>query len=544
MKLWERLTSPGALARQNWGWDGSAFQERTYGEIFESARHAGAGLGSRGVQAGDVVPAVLTNGLPVPAGILGIWMAGATVASLPIPARGMSPEHYGEQIHTFASLLGAEFILLEERFLSMLPVDTAALGIEFVSFESLQAGARSIEPEFLGPLDTALVQFSSGTTGEPRGVELTSAAIDAQLERLANAFAVGPGDVGYSWLPMSHDMGLIGCGLLGWYSGMNSVLSTPERFLQSPRTWLADCAELGVTVTAAAPFALDLAVRADKARPLRKRLKIRQCILGAERIDWYVLEQMVSAFGDRGCGLNSLTAAYGLSEATLAVTAGDPKGVPSAVDVDLAALADGSVQIVEPGSTRETMRVVSVGKPLPGMSVAVDGEVGEVLVDSPSLAKGYFKNEAATAERFSGNGFKTADIGFQHEGQLFVTGRADDLIILGGRNIYVEAIEEEIADQKGIRKGNCAIVSTQCRQGQVLGLVAEIRSADNPDLSDLDRLVRRQVMSRIGASVDMVVFLPAGTFPKTPSGKVQRYRCRQILREQADRPGATVGGRV
>jgi acyl-CoA synthetase (AMP-forming)/AMP-acid ligase II len=295
------------------------------------------------------------------------------------------------------------------------------------------------------------------------------------------------------------------------------------------------------TVTAAPPFALDLAIRVDKSKPLREKLKIRHCILGAERIDWDVVARMSATFVDRGFGLDSMTSAYGLAEATLAVTAGDPETAPIAVDVDPEALAEGLVRVVEPESGEEAMRFVSSGKALPGMAVAIDDEVGEIRIDSPCLANGYFKNEAATAERFSADGFRTADLGFQVDDELFVAGRTDDLIVVRGKNLYVEALEEEIAERKGIRKGNCAIVAAQSGQRQILGLVAEVKRSDEPDLSELEPLLKRQVLSTIGASVDKVVFLPPGSFPKTPSGKVQRFRCRQIISEQA-KPAASVAG--
>jgi fatty-acyl-CoA synthase len=525
--FWDRFADPEVLARGYWGWEGDSFKRRTYGEIFEAGRRLAAALRQRGVGPGDVVPAVLTNGPSVHSGIAGVWMAGATLASLPIISRGMSPESYGDQILGLISLVGAEFVLVEERFISLLPADLD-VGVEIVSYERLIEHPDRLDPQFPEPLDTALIQFSSGTTGEPRGAELTTEALEAQLRELTATLEVDEGDVGYTWLPFSHDMGLIGCGLLTWYAGMESVVSTPERFLQSPRTWMQDCADFGVTVTAAPPFALDLAARTDRIKPLRSRLALRLCIVGAERIEWASLSGMASTFEDRGLDLSVFTPAYGLAEATLAVTTGDPRATPAPLDVDAFALAADSVEVVD-ADHENALRIVSSGTPLPGTEVTVDGQVGEIRVTSPSLAKGYFKNESATAERFLPDGLRTADLGFQHEGELFVTGRSDDLIIVGGRNVYVEALEEELGDRKGIRKGNCAIVDVPVEGRTRIGVVAEVRPADEPDPTALGELLKRQVLESLGVSVDEVVLLPPGGFPKTPSGKVQRYRCRQLL---------------
>lgn len=529
--LWDRIADPAVLAKGFWCWQDGSFRRRTYGEVFERAQRVAAALRARGVQPGGVVPAVLTNGLSVPPGIGGVWMAGAALASLPIIARGMSPEQYGNQVLRLASLLNSDFILVEERFISMLPADLD-IDVELVSYESLEEHPVRLDPEFPGGDDTALIQFSSGTTGEPRGAELTTAAIEAQLRGLTEHLGVDPGDKGYSWLPLSHDMGLIGCGLLTWYVGMESLISPPERFLQSPRTWLGDCAEFGATVTAAPPFALDLVARVDKVKPLEAELELRLCIVGAERVDWEGMSRASSTFQDRGLDLTVFTSAYGLAEATLAVTAGDPKSAPKILDVDASALAAGSLEVVD-SDHDEALRIVSAGTPIPETKVAVDGEVGEIRVDSPSLAQGYFENERATAERFLADGLKTGDLGFQHEGELFVTGRTDDLIVVRGRNVYVEALEDEIGDQRGVRKGNCAIVDVPVRGKTKIGVVAEVRAADEPDPAELGALLKRQVLERIGASVDRVVLLPPGSFPKTPSGKVQRYRCRQLVEEQA-----------
>jgi acyl-CoA synthetase (AMP-forming)/AMP-acid ligase II len=456
-------------------------------------------------------------------------MAGATAASLPIIARGMSPEWYGDQIRRLASLLESDFILVEERFISMLPPD-ASPGLELVSFESLEEYSFRLEPEFPGTDDLVLIQFSSGTTGEPRGAELTTKAISAQLQGLVERFDICSEDRGCSWLPMSHDMGLIGCGLLTWYAGMESLVSMPERFLQEPQTWLQDCAEFGVTITAAPPFALDVAARADEVAPLRDALKLRLCIVGAERVDWGSLSRVASTFQDRGLDLAALTPAYGLSEATLAVTVGDPGVVPRALDVNASALAEGSLDIVA-ADHNEALRIVSAGTVMPATEVAVNGDVGEIQVNSPSLAKGYFRNERETAKRFRPEGLMTGDLGFRHEGELFVTGRTDDLIIIGGRNVYVESVEAEISDQRGVRKGNCAIVDFSVNGKTKIGLVAEIKPAGGRDSAELTKLLKKQTLQRLGAHVDRVVLLSPGSFPKTPSGKVQRYRCRQLARE-------------
>ncbi len=530
-KLWDELTAPAQLAQQFLAWEGERFERHTIAEDFASARRVAAGLRKRGVRRGDLVPAVITNGPDATPGFAGIWLAGATIASLPIIARGMSIEGYVAQLDRLCKLLGASFLLAEERFLEFLPPDSG-MSATPVGYREL------IETPTLAPVEppdpdrTVFVQFSSGTTGEPRGVELTGLAIEAQLETLRSRLAIDPArDVGYMWLPLSHDMGFFGCSLLAWYTGMRGVRSTPERFLQSPRSWFDDCAEFGATVTAGPPSALQLATRAERIRSSGAQLALRVCLIGAEQVDWDGLLAAAQTFAPRGLRSETLTVAYGLAEVTLAVTTGAVAEAPRCLCVDPQALADG--RVVELASDERGRKVVSVGTPVAGTTVDVDPATGEVAVASTSLAAGYFGDADATAERFRGGVVRTRDLGFVRDGELFLTGRSDDLVIVGGRNVYVNDLEWEMGEDAAIRTGSCAIVDSAGDSGRMrIGIVAELRPGAT-DTDALARRLRRLAMERAGLPVDEVLFIDSGTFPKTPSGKVQRYRCRELVARSA-----------
>ncbi len=527
MDFWDRLTLPAALAREAWEWDGSTFRKRTYAEIVGAARHVAAGLHKRGIGTDSIVAAVITNGPDATSGFLGAWCAGATLASLPIIARGMSIASYAAQLARICKHLGAEILLAEERFLEFMPPDTD-LGVEIVGYRSLieTPSMADVEPP---PLDrTIFIQFSSGTTGEPHGVELSGHAIEAQLASLAERVEIDPErDVGYTWLPLSHDMGFFGCAALAWYTGMRGVVSTPERFLQSPRSWLDDCAEFEATVTAAPPLALGVAARAQRASPGEAPLSLRLCLVGAEQIGWETLADATSALAGRGLRLETITAAYGLAEATLAVTLGDVDEAPGFIDVDDNALAEGIVRTVDadaPGARR----LVSSGTPLPGVQVRIEPSDGQILVRSPSLTSGYFKRPQLTVQRLHNGELRTGDTGFVQDGQLYVTGRLDDLLVVAGRNIFVQDLETSIGTEPGIRTGNCAIVDAPGMTRNRIVLVAELRSAQ-VDTSELAGRLRRLAREQSGLAIDDFLFLPTGAFPKTPSGKAQRYRCRELI---------------
>jgi len=381
-----------------------------------------------------------------------------------------------------------------------------------------------------------LIQFSSGTTGEPHGVELSGDAIAAHLAALSTHLRVDPErDIGYTWLPLSHDMGLFGCAALAWYNGMPGVISTPERFLTSPRSWFDDCADFAVTVTAGPPFALDVAARAERARTSNTPLRLRLVLLGGETIAWDTLTDAVSTFGARGLTLASLTPAYGLAEATLAVTSDAPDEEPSYVDIAAGSLAAEAVQDVDENNP-EAQRCVCVGSPVPGVSIRLDHASREIIVRSDSLASRYFGDPELTRRRFRDGELHTGDHGFEREGRLFITGREDDLLVVAGRNVHAGAVEQRLGHDPAVRSGNCAIVrEADARRPQTV-LVAETGTVD--DARALASRLHRAAMEQAGLPIHDFVFVAPGTFPKTPSGKVQRHRCRELVADD------TVGTRI
>ena len=538
MTFWDELLAPERLAQELWEWTGERFERQRFDDVLQTARHVAAGLRRRGVERGGVVPAVITNMPDATAGYVGIWAAGAAIASLPIPARGMSIEGYVRQLDELCRLVGSPFFLAEERFLQFMP-DDAPIDAEGVGYHSLIETPERLDVEPPDPDGTVFVPFSSGTTGEPRGVQLSGQAMDAQMRMLMERMRIDPErDVGYIWLPLSHDMGFFGCNLLAIYTGMRGVRSTPERFLMEPRSWFDDCAEMGVTVTAGPPSALQLAARAERARGDGSApLSLRLCLVGAEPVQWEVLETAAGALASRGLSLDAFTVAYGLAETTLAVTVGALEGPPRSLHVDGDALANGRVEEVS-ADTPDARRILSTGTPVGATQVEIDPDTSEIVVRSPSLADGYLHRPELTAARFRDGAVRTGDIGFVRDGELYVVGRTDDVLILGGRNVYVHEVEAEMSADPAIREGNCAIVERHDAGRVRVGVLCELASArgdgEGRAAEDRDAVsdrLRRIALERAGVSIDEVVFLDPGVFPKTPSGKVQRFRCRALLSE-------------
>lgn len=510
-------------------WNGDGFDDYGFDEWRAAADRAAAGLRARGVERGEPVGCLLTNVFPVLGGAVGVFLAGGVLVSLPTPARGQAIDVYLGQLSEICRTMQLRLLLAEETYAGLLR-EHGPDGVEVVSFEALPAdGSAPDDPP--DPGDLAFVQYSSGSTSHPRGCMLTAGAISAQLDGLAGAIDLDPErDWGVTWLPLSHDMGFFGTLMLDYSKGLGGTIGPPERFLRSPRTWFEDCAATQATLTVAPNFALELAARAAKVKP-PERFPMRNCILGGERIEPSTLEKALDMLGPSGLTETSLAPAYGLAEAVLAVTLTPASEAPRLLSVDADTLAEGRVEPVdEPGPSQRLQTLVSSGRPLPGVEVRIedDGEQGEILIRSPSLASGYAGDPETTAERFVDGELRTRDLGFVHEGELFVQGRLDDVLVVGGRNVSALDLEARVCAKAPVRPGCCALVDVT-RDGGV-DLVALVETAnDAPEPQRTAAAVRDAAMSTAGVRVDECIILPRGTLPKTPSGKIQRFRCRELV---------------
>ena len=518
-------------------WTGDAFAEAPWTDVVRDAERMTAGLRRAGVEPGTRVAAMLTNTPYVVRGLLGTWLAGGAVASLPMPVRGSDPREYAKLLASACERLEAVVLLADEQLLAALPPELAER-TPVLSWESLADSGR-VEPSPPGDDDVAFIQYSSGSTSAPKGCMLSPRAIEAQIELLIDLLEPRPeGDTGVSWLPLSHDMGMFGGLLTPWYHGASLVLSTPQRFMFGPSTWLTDAAQFGATVTMGPDAALHLAARALRPQRMPRDLELRVCIIGAERVHAETLALVTERLEPYGFRPEVLMPAYGLAEATLAVTATPLREAPRHLVLDSIALADGTVQEV-PDDHPSATRMVSAGPP--GLGAEVHGmsadTVGEIRVRARSLASGYFREPELTAERFRDGELLTGDLGFVRDGHLYPVGRLDDLVMVAGRSVYTREIEAEVASLDAVRHGCAAIVESD--DGGRLVLLAELtRPLD--DYRDLADEAAGIAMSKAGVALDTCMWLRKGSLPKTPSGKIQRHRCRYMLGSGAFEPFATV----
>ncbi|MBQ5962539.1 AMP-binding protein [Massilia sp. ZL223] len=432
--------------------------------------------------------------------------------------------------------------------------------------DGFEAGyaAPSVPPK-VNNAAVAFIQYTSGSTSAPRGVEVSHANLAANVEAIGEAFGFHRGSVMVSWLPPFHDMGLVGSIVAPAALGFRSVLMAPATFLRRPLRWLEAIAAYGATCAGAPDFAWDLCARRWQAGP-RMPLDLSRLELaynGAEPVRAATLRRMMEAFA--GCGLRpeALFACYGLAEHTLLVSGGPRGRAPRILGVSKARLEAGQVR--EAGTDDPDAReLVSCGPPAPGVTVlAVDadsgrpagmGRVGEIWLAGDSVARAYHGAHAASGPIFGarladggGPWLRTGDLGFVREGELYVTGRLKDLVIINGRNIYpqdVEALVEETAPF--LEPNRCAAFALEEGGRERLAIVLEadrhlvrvarrglLEGASIAQLDALSQRLRTAVARRFGVAAGLLAFVRPGSFPRTTSGKVQRARCKALALEGA-----------
>ncbi len=488
----------------------------TLADLWRSAASSARWL-SRRASPGGAVAMVLSSSSAAVSALLGTWRAGLCAASLPTPARGMRLEEYQRQVEAMCAAVEAELLLVPDDVIALLP----PLRLPVAGFAECHADSGGCADG-----GGSLVQFTSGSTATPKGIRLSLHAVAANVLAILDTLAPQPGDATCSWLPLSHDMGLVGMLLTPWCATAPDLLGRgdlclirPEHFLRNPPSWLEACSQLGATVTAAPDFAFGLAARTIAAAKHLDLRRLRVCITGGETVRADTLETFTRATADAGFDSRAFCPAYGMAEATLAVTMVRPGEHWSAVEVDGAALANGRWESAAAPAVR---RVVSAGAPLPGMQVRVGGaDTGVIEVRGPSMLSEY----VGAGSPLSADGWlATTDVGRYADGQLWPVGRRGDRLVVAGRNLDAQDIEERVGERPGVRRG--AVAAVEDGTGG-FAIVAE--AADSADIEGLAWATRDELVRSVGLGPSAVVFVERGTLPKTPSGKMQRHRVAAAL---------------
>jgi acyl-CoA synthetase (AMP-forming)/AMP-acid ligase II len=404
------------------------------------------------------------------------------------------------------------------------------------------ASARAREPA-----DLAILQYTSGSTADPRGVMLTHANLLVNSELIAQRLGSSGADRGFIWLPPYHDMGLIGGILQPVYRGFECVLTSPLTVVKRPERWLEGISTRRATISGGPNFAFDLCVRRIGPE-VRERLDLSSwevAFNGAEPIRAGTLEAFATAFAPCGFHREAFLPCYGLAEATLMVTAGERDEPPALRRFDARALERGRAEPVAGAG----LELVGCGGPDPDHELAIvdpetlmrcePGRIGEIWVAGASVARGYLGHGDENARAFGAqvageaNGerfLRTGDLGFTSDGELFVVGRIKDLLVVNGRNLHPHDVEvvAEAADERLRPHSSAAFALGDGTLGdERVAFVAELTDASAASAA-IDAL-RREVGTQLGLDLELVVLCQRGSVPKTTSGKVQRRLCRSLL---------------
>jgi fatty-acyl-CoA synthase len=507
-----------------------------WGRLHEDARGMAAALQARGVGPGSHVALLGATTRPFVTAIQATWLAGATVVVLPLPMRLASIEDFVAQTRRLIFHAAAQIVVIDAQlseFLDPQPGDPP-----IVPLDELRGAPRGYERPDDDPDALAILQFTSGATADPKGVMVPHRCMTANLDAAIEAAGFDRDvDRAVSWLPLYHDMGLIG--LLGapMLHGFDLVLASPQDFLAAPARWMEWIAEFGGTATAGPNFAYALAARALRRLDRLDLSRWRLAVNGAEPIDPNAVESFLAAGARHGLAPGAAFCVFGMAEATLAVSFPKPGAGMQVDTIDQRVLETDryAAPVDSDGTDGNVRRLPRLGRPLRGFSMRVcdpstgqamqDREVGEVELRGSSITPGYYGNTQATAEARRGDWFRTGDLGYVVDGELVVCGRIKDVIIVGGRNVFPEDVERAAETVEGVRAGNVIAFGTEGRRGrEAVVVVAETKQ---DDAAQIRAAVAARVTDAVGVPPEDVVLVRPGTLPKTSSGKPQRSLCRR-----------------
>ncbi len=518
----------------------------TYAGLRSSAERVAQGLIRSDVTPGQTVALMLPTSRGYFDAFLGVLLAGGVPVPIYPPAR---PSQIEDHLRRHITLLdnaqvGVLITVPEGRTVARVLRSSVATLRRVVTIEELSdAGGDEPLPRVAAG-DTALIQYTSGSTGQPKGVVLSHAALLANIRAMEATAQVTPDDVFVSWLPLYHDMGLIGAWLGSLCSAMPAVVMTPQSFLSRPARWLEAVSAHGGTLTAAPNFAFELCLRrvTDAELATLDLSSLRMAMNGAEPVVAGTMQRFAERFAACGLRPEALAPVYGLAECGLGITF-PPPGRGLVVDRIVAdVLASDGRAVPARDGERDVLEVVACGSALPGYEVRVmdhggrrlpDRREGEVELRGPSMTSGYYRNPDATDALFDGAWLRTGDLGYTVSGELHLTGRSKDLITAAGRNLHPEQLETEVGRIPGVRRGCVAVfgVPDPTTGTERLVVLAETHQTGHEELEWLRAQILDTTVDVLGTPAGDVVLAPPGTVLKTSSGKIRRSTCAERYRQ-------------
>lgn len=519
-------------------------QPLTSHHLAQTSERVAAGLQRHGLEAGQSVAIMLPTCpeyFPVYAGIL--RAGGIPVPIYPPVHMAQLDEHVRRHVGILRNARAALLVTVPEArpVAWLLRVHVPSLG-KVVSAQELLQSRDSFTPVPVAAQDVAFIQYTSGSTGDPKGVVLTHANLLANIRAMGQAIGLRPDDVFVSWLPLYHDMGLIGAWLGTLYFGIPLVVMSPLAFLARPVRWLQAIQAYRGTLSAAPNFAYELCVKkiGDEELVGLDLSSWRLAFNGAETVLPETLTRFCGRFAPYGFHPEALTPVYGLAECSVGL-AFPPSGRGPLVDrVQRESLTRTGRAVPAASDQDSALAFVSCGRPLPGHELRIvdasgheldERQEGRLEFRGPSATGGYFNNPQATSQLFRRGWLDSGDRGYIAGGEVFLTGRVKDIVIRGGRNIYPHEVEEAVGEIPGVRKG-CVVVFGRPDPApgtERLVILAETRERGRRERQQLHEAINEAVVQVLGEPADQVVLVPPRTVLKTSSGKLRRAATRALF---------------
>jgi acyl carrier protein len=516
----------------------------TYEQLKAGAIEVAAGLQQRGIKPAEPVAIMLPSGPDYFFSFFGVLLAGGIPVPIYPPARPSQLEDHMRRHGRILANCQAHILITvaqARRVAHLLKSQVPDLR-HIVSVSELSSPGSVSSLPVLSAGDTAFIQYTSGSTGNPKGVVLTHANLLANIRAMGQVVNAGPADVFVSWLPLYHDMGLIGAWLGSLYYAAHFVAMPPLSFLSRPERWLWAIHRYRGTLSAAPNFGYEYCLKRLNDEDI-SGLDIsswRAAFNGAEAVSPETLEQFQKRFARYGFRAEAMMPVYGLAESTVGL-AFPPLGRGPVVDrIERNTFMRAGEAIPARADDVHALKFVSSGPPLPGHQIRVVDPAGHELPErqegnlqftGPSSTSGYYRDTEKTQDLFDGPWLNSGDLAYSANGEIYITGRSKDIIIRAGRNIYPHELEEAVGNIAGIRTGRVAVFGSKDPKAgtERLIVLAETRSTDPVELEKLRTEINAVTTDLIGAPADEAVLAPPGTVLKTSSGKIRRAASREVF---------------
>jgi acyl carrier protein len=515
----------------------------TYEELWQGAEKIAAGLQQRGIRPGETVVIMLPTGKDYFFSFYAILLAGAVPVPIYPPVRRSQLEdhlqrHTGILNNCVASML---ISMPEAKVIAQLLKSQVGSLREVTTVDELASETKKFLPPAINASDIAFLQYTSGSTGNPKGVVLTHANLLANVRVMGEAVKADSNDVFISWLPLYHDMGLIGAWLGSLYFGVVLVVMSPLSFLMRPQRWLWAIHQYRGTLSASPNFGYELCLKRITDTDIQglDLSSLRLAFNGAEPVSPNTIERFTTRFQPFGFRAETMLPVYGLAESAVGLAFPPLNRKPQVDCVQRETFSESAEARPAEPSDENALCFAGSGHPLAGHEIRIvdlDGrelperQEGYLQFRGPSVTSGYYRNPEATKNLFQDDWLNSGDLAYMAKGEVFITGRSKDLIIRAGRNIYPHEVEEAVGNIPGVRKGCVAAFgSTDPHTGsEQLVVLAETRETGSEETNRLKKEITTIASDLLSLPPDVVILAPPHTVLKTSSGKIRRSACKEL----------------